>query len=99
LDKLKEKQDYLFEQLFELKGKAWVEYLLFSQLRTASDKDLEKDMRDSDFDALTDGKHDKQWCIDMYRSRCRGRAVTAGNLHSDLRALCALAEEAGYKSK
>jgi hypothetical protein len=76
-----------------LRDRLWREYELFHGLRMGSDAQLRGDMKDSDWDAMSDGKHDEQWCIDRYRDYCRGRSVQAGNDHQAVRALIILSRK------
>lgn len=68
----------------DLQGRLEREYQRFRELANATDGELSEDMTDSDFDAFTDGHATRQECIDRYRARCRGRAITAGNVSREI---------------
>jgi hypothetical protein len=73
-----------------IQKKLEAECRLFSDLWRLSNDDLAKDMKDSDFDAYRDGNATRDECIYRYRERCRGRAITAGNVSGSLRTELAL---------
>lgn len=78
----------LMSELKEIKDRLEQEYdFFYSCSRKLSDDELSEKMRDSDFDAATDGKASRAECISRYRSRCSGRATTAGNYSGLLRNL------------
>ena len=77
----------LRSEIEELRQGLKLEYDDLYLLIHSSDDDLEKDMKDSDFDPTISKKISKSECIARYRAKCKGRAIIAGNVQSFLRAL------------
>lgn len=77
----------LLDELKKLNKRIAREYNLFYELQKMPDKELKTDMKDSEFDRFTNGTHTEAQCIALYRAKCRGRMITAGNINGEIRLL------------